>query len=121
MLIRHLRSLTLAIWTFSAGAIFAADNPFLGDWALTLPGGAAGWLGVDETNGQLSASMMWVAGSVEPVASAKVEDGKLLLTPPVHGLPGARIAIHGLLQFRRMSFGRMDARRHVALRRWPIA
>jgi len=58
----------------------AAENPFLGDWALTLPGGAAGWLGVDEENGQLSASMMWVAGSVEPVASAKVEDGKLLLT-----------------------------------------
>lgn len=62
-----------------AGTVMAAENPYLGDWALTLPGGA-GWLGVEETNGELQASMMWVAGSVEPVASAKLEDGKLVLT-----------------------------------------
>ena len=51
----------------------------LGAWELTLPGGA-GWLGVTETNGQLHASIMWIAGSVEPTASAKIEDGKLVLT-----------------------------------------
>ncbi|HLH56625.1 MAG TPA: DUF1080 domain-containing protein [Verrucomicrobiae bacterium] len=59
---------------------FAADNPFLGEWALTIPGGAAGWLGVHEKDGHLEASMLWGWGSVEPVASVKVEDGKLLVT-----------------------------------------
>ena len=68
---------------FLLGAIsvaVAAGNPFIGEWALTIPGGAAGWLGVQEQNGQLEASMMWGSGSVEPVASAKVEDDKLILT-----------------------------------------
>jgi hypothetical protein len=47
---------------------------------LTIPGGAAGWLGVHETHGQLEASMLWGWGSVEPVASAKVEGDQLVLT-----------------------------------------
>ena len=62
------------------GIASAADNPFLGDWSLTLPGGAAGWLGVEETGGKLRASVMWVAGSVVPVASAKIETNRLVLT-----------------------------------------
>jgi 3-keto-disaccharide hydrolase len=62
------------------GLARAADNPFLGAWELTLPGPAAGWLGVEETGGRLQASIMWVAGSVLPVASAKIEDDKLILT-----------------------------------------
>lgn len=61
-------------------AAVAADNPFLGQWQLTIPGGAAGWLGVEEKGGQLQASMLWGWGSVEPVASAKLEDGHLALT-----------------------------------------
>jgi hypothetical protein len=52
----------------------------VGDWALTIPGGAAGWLGVEESNGQLTANLLWGGGSVLPLASAKVEDGKLVLT-----------------------------------------
>jgi hypothetical protein len=59
---------------------WTADNPFLGEWELTIPGGAAGWLGVTETDGQLRASMLWGWGSVERVASAKVEDGHLVIT-----------------------------------------
>src|SRR5947209_5232575 len=58
----------------------AAGNPFLGDWELTLPNNAAGWLGVEESEGKLRASMMMVAGSVVPVAEAKMEDGRLVLT-----------------------------------------
>ncbi len=59
----------------------AAENPFVGQWALTIPGGAAGWLGVEETaSGGVSASMMWGWGSVEPVASAKLADSRLVLT-----------------------------------------
>jgi hypothetical protein len=62
------------------GAARAADNPFIGSWALTIPGGAAGWLGVKEAEGQLKASLLWGGGSVLPLASAKVEDGHLVLT-----------------------------------------
>jgi hypothetical protein len=65
---------------FAGVAAVAADNPFLGEWALTIPGGAAGWLGVRPARGGLEASMLWGWGSVEPTASAKIEDGKLVLT-----------------------------------------
>jgi hypothetical protein len=58
----------------------AAKNPFVGAWELKMPGGGAGWLGVQEAGGRLEASLLWIAGSVQPTASAKVEDGKLVLT-----------------------------------------
>jgi hypothetical protein len=58
----------------------AAQNPFIGDWELTVPGNHAGWLGVHEQGGALKAEIMWEAGSVVPVDSAKLEDGKLVLT-----------------------------------------
>lgn len=57
-----------------------AAKPFVGNWALTLPGGAAGWLGVTEKDGALQASILWGGGSVVPVASAKVEGDQLVLT-----------------------------------------
>jgi hypothetical protein len=62
------------------GTALAADNPFLGGWELTIPGGAAGWLGVEEVNGQLKASLLWGGGSVMPLDSAKLEMGRLFLT-----------------------------------------
>jgi len=71
----------VTLFALSLGAtVSAAENPFIGAWELTLPGGSAGWLGVKETGGHLEASVMWVAGSVEPVASVKVEDARLILT-----------------------------------------
>ena len=76
----HIRVFTILVCLGGVTRLAAATNPFSGDWALTIPGGAAGWLGVQETNGRLEASMMWGWGSVEPVASAKLEDGKLILT-----------------------------------------
>ena len=76
----YTRLLATLVWLGGITLLAAAANPFLGEWALTLPGGGAGWLGVEEKNGQLEAGMMWVAGSVEPVASAKVDDGKLIVT-----------------------------------------
>ncbi len=73
-------------WLIAAGLVasatsaFAADNPFLGEWALTIPGGAAGWLGIKESNGELEGSMMWGWGSVEPVASVRVDGDHLVIT-----------------------------------------
>jgi hypothetical protein len=61
-------------------SLLAADNPFLGRWALTIPGGGAGWLGVTEEGGQLKGSILWGGGSVLPVTSTKVEGNTLIVT-----------------------------------------
>lgn len=74
------RFVLLAAATMLTSSAMAASNPFLGGWELTVPGGGPGWLGVKQEGGTLKASMLWVAGSVEPLASAKVEDGKLVVT-----------------------------------------
>lgn len=81
-----MRSFYFPKWTLclalalSIQALFAANNPFLGSWELTIPGGGAGWLGVKETGGDLKASMMWGGGSVEPLTTARMENEKLVLT-----------------------------------------
>jgi len=62
------------------GTSLAADNPFLGGWELTIPGGAAGWLGVEDVNGQLKASLLWGGGSVVPLDGARIEADRLILT-----------------------------------------
>jgi len=61
-------------------ALSAADNPFVGRWALTLPGGAAGWLGVEEKGGALSSSLLWGGGSVVATTSTKVAGDTLIVT-----------------------------------------
>jgi hypothetical protein len=75
----------LLAFTVSAAALIttpavAAENPFLGRWALTIPGGGAGWLGVTNDGAQLKGSILWGGGSVVPVTSAKVEGDTLILT-----------------------------------------
>ncbi|MDD4869193.1 MAG: DUF1080 domain-containing protein [Kiritimatiellae bacterium] len=54
-------------------------NPFLGHWALTIPGGGAGWLGVAEESGVLKGSVLWGGGSVLPVDSVKLEGDALIV------------------------------------------
>jgi hypothetical protein len=71
--------LSLVLWGGVRAAVGATD-PFVGEWELTIPGGAAGWLGVQEIEGQPRATMLWGWGSVEPVASAKLEGNQLVLT-----------------------------------------
>lgn len=73
-------SFLVAITLGQASHALAADNPFLGEWALTIPGGAAGWLGVQEKNGLLQGHMLWGWGSVERVASIKLEGDQLVIT-----------------------------------------
>jgi len=65
---------------FLTSSAIAADNPYLGRWALELPGGRAGWLGVEEKDGALTASVLWGGGSVVPAQGAEIKDGKLLVT-----------------------------------------
>ncbi len=63
-------------------ATLAANNaePFLGRWALTIPGGGAGWLGVEEKDGALKGGILWGGGSVVPVNAVKVDGDKLIVT-----------------------------------------
>ncbi len=60
--------LVTALWICTT-AIASEADPFIGRWALTLPGGAAGWLGVTQENGYLDGSILWGGGSVLPVDS----------------------------------------------------
>jgi len=74
------RSLSIAA-VFSLGSLLnAADNPFIGRWALTIPGGGAGWLGVESKDGALSSSVLWGGGSVVPTTSTKVDGDTLIVT-----------------------------------------
>jgi hypothetical protein len=57
-----------------------AENPFVGGWALTLPGGRTGWLGVESSGNRVDAKMLWVAGSVFKLDGARLDGERLVLT-----------------------------------------
>jgi hypothetical protein len=63
-----------------ATTLIAAESPFLGRWALTIPGGGAGWLGVTNEGAQFKGSILWGGGSVVPVTTTKVEGDTLVVT-----------------------------------------
>jgi hypothetical protein len=58
----------------------AEENPFIGRWALTLPDGHAGWLGIEQKEGKLAGSLLWGGGSVLPVDDVKVDAQTLTVT-----------------------------------------
>ena len=62
-------------------SVYAAGDvkPYVGRWALTIPGGGAGWLGVTEQNGQPTAQILWGGGSVVPVDRARMDGDTLRL------------------------------------------
>jgi hypothetical protein len=74
---RNLSSLLLTLCLTSAAH---AASDFVGRWALTIPGGGAGWLGVEEKDGALSSSILWGGGSVLPTTSTKVDGDTLIIT-----------------------------------------
>jgi len=78
-LAKHVAFIVSAV-TLLTTPLVAAENPFLGRWALTIPGGGAGWLGVTEEGGQLKGNILWGGGSVLPVTTAKVEGDTLIVT-----------------------------------------
>ncbi len=63
-------------------SIYAAESaePYIGRWALTIPGGGAGWLGVEQKDGYLDASILWGGGSVLPVDNVYVDGDALIVT-----------------------------------------
>ena len=63
-----------------AATLRAENNPYVGRWALTIPGGGAGWLGVEaQPDGSLKGALLWGGGSVTPVDATKVENGALVV------------------------------------------
>src|SRR3972149_5292207 len=54
-------------------------NPFTGRWALTIPGGGAGWLGIETSDSGPRAQILWGGGSVVPVTRAGIEGDTLTL------------------------------------------
>lgn len=67
----------------TAGCVFGASRSFEGRFALTLPDGGAGWLGISRTNGGWTGSIMWGAGGVVPVQAVEVR-GDMLVVTRVH-------------------------------------
>ena len=57
-----------------------SGEPFIGRWALTIPGGGAGWLGVTQEDGYLDGSILWGGGSVLPLESVYVDGDTLYAT-----------------------------------------
>lgn len=68
--------------TLVAGMAWGAEggNVFVGNWALTIPGGGAGWLGVRQEEGYLDANILWGGGSVVPAESVYMDGDILVVT-----------------------------------------
>jgi hypothetical protein len=76
-----IRTLTTSILlSLSFASLSQAESVFTGRWALVIPGGGAGWLGVEEKDGGFSSSLLWGGGSVVPTTSTKVEGDTLIVT-----------------------------------------
>ena len=82
---RRSASLALVLVGLATTALVAEDNPFLGNWALTIPGGGAGWLGITKAKDYYDATILWGGGSVVPVSSVFFDDsGNTLYVTRVH-------------------------------------
>lgn len=57
-----------------------AAEPFLGRWAMTIPGGGAGWLGITNEQGYLDGDILWGGGSVVPLESVYINGDTLVAT-----------------------------------------
>ena len=71
----------LALDVAMCSVAFGADgNPFLGRWALVLPGNGAGWLEIADQGGYLDGSLLWYGGSVNPLDSVYLDGDTLYAT-----------------------------------------
>lgn len=55
------------------------DNGFYGMWSLSIEGGGVGWLEVHNKDGYLDANLLWIGGSVLPVANIYFADENTLM------------------------------------------
>jgi len=78
--LRSLRGSLFGLLLLGSAANALANDAFLGRWALTIPGGGAGWLEIKKENGWYDGSILWGGGSVVPVASVFFNDDSLSVT-----------------------------------------
>ncbi len=71
--------LLLAVYAGAVAQTSDPIQPWLGRWALFLPGGA-GWLEVRQEQGYLDADILWYGGSVVPVDYVTLNDETLLIS-----------------------------------------
>lgn len=72
----------IAIILLSVASIAIAQTPdsFIGRWALTIPGGGAGWLGIENKGSYFDGSILWGGGSVVPLESVYFDGETLNVT-----------------------------------------
>jgi hypothetical protein len=79
-LIRSLVAALASVLVLTGDLASAADKPFIGDWALTLPGGYPGWLAITQETNYLDGALLWRWGSVTPLDSVFTADKVLVFT-----------------------------------------
>lgn len=79
-LLRQLAIGSTISFSIAVCAFAGPEAPYLGRWALTIPGGGAGWLGVTNERGFLEADILWGGGSVVPTESVYVDGDALIVT-----------------------------------------
>jgi len=75
--------LILSLMCASVAAAETAD-PYISRWALTIPGGGAGWLGIAEEEGKLVADLLWGGGSVVRVDKDVDKKGDTFTIERIH-------------------------------------
>lgn len=55
------------------------NSPFIGNWAMTLPGGITGWMTINEKFGELEGEL-WVVGAPKPLTNISLKSDKLYFT-----------------------------------------
>ena len=72
----------IAIVLLSVASIAIGQTPdrFIGRWALTIPGGGAGWLGIEDKGNYFDGSILWGGGSVVPLESVYFDGESLNVT-----------------------------------------
>ena len=77
-----LRRALLEVGVLSACvSLWGAEAPdYVGRWALTIPGGGAGWLEIKDAGGYYDGNILWGGGSVVPVSSVFFDEGVLCVT-----------------------------------------
>ncbi|MEZ5328773.1 MAG: DUF1080 domain-containing protein [Verrucomicrobiales bacterium] len=76
--------LSLGALVLISPSVNAEESAFLDRWALTIPGGGAGWLQVTKENGYYDASILWGGGSVVPVDSVFFSDDDTLIVTRIN-------------------------------------
>jgi len=70
----------ISLLGFAEASAQESAAPFIGRWALTIPGGGAGWFEFTQESNYLDGSVLWGGGSVLPLASVYLDGDTLVAT-----------------------------------------